>query len=132
MLWILGALVVGLVAGAVARAVVPGDDAMGIGGTIVLGLVGSLVGGFIGYALFHKDAANGAFQMSGLLGSFVGAIIVLIAWRAFNGATPCTDHTTPALITPALATPALTRVNGPAGVRPSGNCHPGRRPRSAR
>ena len=85
MLWILGALVVGLIAGAVARAVVPGDDSMGIGGTIVLGLVGSLVGGFIGYVLFHKDADNGAFQMSGLLGSFVGAIIVLLVWRAYNG-----------------------------------------------
>ncbi|MFN8052763.1 MAG: GlsB/YeaQ/YmgE family stress response membrane protein [Acidimicrobiales bacterium] len=92
MLWILGAIVIGLIAGALARAVVPGDDAMGVGGTIVLGLVGSLVGGFIGYLIFHKDAANGAFQMSGLLGSFVGAVIVLLAWRAFHGRSGHLTH----------------------------------------
>lgn len=85
MLWILGALIVGLIAGALARLVVPGDDAMGIGGTMVLGLVGSLVGGFLGYLLFKNDAADGAFQVSGLIGSFVGAVIVLIAFRAMNG-----------------------------------------------
>lgn len=85
MLWILGALIIGLIAGALARLVVPGDDALGVGGTIVLGLVGSLVGGFLGYLLFGRDSAEGAFQMSGLLGSFVGAVITLLAFRAFNG-----------------------------------------------
>ena len=58
-----------------------------IGGTIVLGLVGSLVGGFIGYLIFHKDSANGAFQMSGFLGSIVGSVLVLLAWRAYNSRT---------------------------------------------
>jgi uncharacterized membrane protein YeaQ/YmgE (transglycosylase-associated protein family) len=87
MLWILGAIVVGLISGFIARAIVPGDDSMGIGGTIVLGLVGSLVGGFIGYLIFHKDGANGAFQMSGFLGSIVGSVLVLLAWRAFNSRT---------------------------------------------
>ena len=51
-MWIVWALIIGLIAGALARAVVPGDDSMGIVGTIVLGLVGSLVGGFLGWALF--------------------------------------------------------------------------------
>ena len=77
-------LVVGLIAGFVARALVPGRDAMSVGGTILLGIVGSFVGGFIGYALFNKDANEGALQVSNVLGSIVGAVIVCgraTAWR---------------------------------------------------
>lgn len=84
MLWIIGALIIGLVAGFLARAVVPGDDPMGIGGTLVLGLVGSLIGGFLGWLIFHKDGENGALQLSGLIGSFIGAVIALLIWRAIQ------------------------------------------------
>lgn len=84
-MWILWILIVGLVAGLLARAVVPGDDSMGIGGTIVLGLVGSLIGGLLGYLLFGRDVEDGAFQTAGLIGSFIGAIIALVAWRAYSG-----------------------------------------------
>jgi uncharacterized membrane protein YeaQ/YmgE (transglycosylase-associated protein family) len=82
MLWfIITMLVVGLIAGFVARAVVPGDDSMGVVATIVLGLVGSLIGGFLGYLLFGRDTADGAFQTSGLIGSIIGAIIALLIFR---------------------------------------------------
>ncbi len=74
-------LVMGLIAGALARAIVPGQDSMGIGGTIVLGIVGSFVGGFLGYALRGKDVADGAFQASGVIGSVIGAIVVLLIYR---------------------------------------------------
>ncbi len=81
-MWILWAIIIGLIAGALARLVVPGDDSMGVVGTIVLGLVGSFVGGFLGWLLFGRDAADGAFQASGLIGSFIGAVIALLVWRA--------------------------------------------------
>jgi uncharacterized membrane protein YeaQ/YmgE (transglycosylase-associated protein family) len=74
-------LFMGLVAGFLARAIVPGRDPMSIGGTILLGIIGSFVGGFLGYLLFHKDGSHGAFQASGLIGSVVGAIIALLVWR---------------------------------------------------
>ena len=74
-------LIVGLIAGALARLLVPGRDAIGIGGTIVVGLVGSFVGGFLGYVLFHKDGNDGALQPSGLVGSVIGAVIVLLIYR---------------------------------------------------
>jgi uncharacterized membrane protein YeaQ/YmgE (transglycosylase-associated protein family) len=77
---ILTILVVGLVAGAIARLLVPGKQHMSIVATIVLGVVGSLVGGFLGYVLFHKDADSGFLQPSGLIGSVIGAIIVLLVW----------------------------------------------------
>lgn len=73
-------IVVGLIAGAVARLIVPGRQDIGIGMTIVLGIVGSFVGGFLGYLLFHKDASGGFFQPSGLIGSIIGAVIVLLIY----------------------------------------------------
>jgi uncharacterized membrane protein YeaQ/YmgE (transglycosylase-associated protein family) len=83
--FILFLLVVGLIGGFVARAVVPGSDSMGIGATILLGIVGSFVGGFLGYLLFRGDANEGAFQPSGIIGSIVGSIVALLVYRAANG-----------------------------------------------
>jgi uncharacterized membrane protein YeaQ/YmgE (transglycosylase-associated protein family) len=77
-------LFVGLIAGALARLLVPGRDRIGIRGTIMIGVIGSFVGGFIGYALFHHDAQDGALQPSGIVGSVVGAIIVLLLYRRFG------------------------------------------------
>ena len=81
--FIIGMIIIGLIAGFIARAVVPGPDPLGIVGTIVLGIVGSLVGGFLGYILFGKDTSEGAFQTSGIIGSFIGAIVALLAYRAY-------------------------------------------------
>ena len=78
-------IIVGLIAGAVARLLVPGRDPMGIGATILLGIVGSFIGGFLGYLLFHKDKADGFFQPSGLIGSIIGAIIALLIYRSVSG-----------------------------------------------
>jgi uncharacterized membrane protein YeaQ/YmgE (transglycosylase-associated protein family) len=75
-------LLIGLVAGFVARAVVPGDDSMSIGATIVLGIVGSFVGGFLLDALFRSDAEDNGFGPAGLIGSILGAIVVLLIYNA--------------------------------------------------
>jgi uncharacterized membrane protein YeaQ/YmgE (transglycosylase-associated protein family) len=84
-LWfIITLLLIGLVAGFIARALVPGPDPMGVGGTLVLGVVGSFVGGFLGYVLFGKDVGEGALQPSGIIGSVIGAIVVLLLWRMFS------------------------------------------------
>lgn len=77
---ILTILVVGLVAGALARLLVPGRQRMSIAMTIVLGVVGSFVGGLLGYLLFHHDASGGLLQPAGLLGSVIGSVIVLLVW----------------------------------------------------
>ncbi len=55
-------IVVGLIAGAVARLLVPGRQSMSILTTIVIGIVGSFVGGFLGYLLFGKDSFDGFLQ----------------------------------------------------------------------
>ena len=73
-------IIIGLIAGVLARLVVPGKQDLSILGTIVLGIVGSFVGGFLGYLLFHHDASGGFFQPAGLLGSIIGSIIVLLIY----------------------------------------------------
>jgi uncharacterized membrane protein YeaQ/YmgE (transglycosylase-associated protein family) len=77
---IISLLVIGLVAGALARLVVPGKQDLSILGTIVLGVVGSFVGGLLGYLLFHQDAGSGFLQPAGIIGSVIGAIIVLLVY----------------------------------------------------
>ncbi|MCK9896766.1 GlsB/YeaQ/YmgE family stress response membrane protein [Frankia sp. AgB32] len=86
MLWtIVSWAVLGLIAGAVARLLVPGPDPMSIPATIMLGVVGSFVGGFLGFVLFGKDFGDGALQPSGIIGSILGGIVVLLIWRAVGG-----------------------------------------------
>ena len=83
--FLIGLLLLGLVAGFIARAVVPGPDPMSIVGTLVLGIVGSFVGGFLGALLFGKDLdTEGWFQASGIIGSILGAIVVLLVYRALT------------------------------------------------
>ncbi len=82
MLWSLIVLVViGLLAGFIARALLPGDDSMSIGRTIVLGMIGSFIGGFAGYFLLGADIDEGAVQASGLIGSIIGSLIALMVYR---------------------------------------------------
>ena len=77
-------LLIGLVAGFVARAVVPGDDSMSIGATILLGIVGSFVGGFLADVLFRSDGEDMGIGPAGLIGSIIGAIIVLLIYNAVS------------------------------------------------
>ncbi len=77
---IVSIIVVGLIAGALARLIVPGRQDLSIPMTIALGIVGSFIGGFLGYVLFHHDAGGGFFQPSGIVGSVIGAVIALLVW----------------------------------------------------
>ena len=78
---ILGWILFGLVIGALAKFVMPGRDGGGILVTILLGIVGALVGGFLGRVL-------GLYQPNepaGFVGAFVGAIVVLFIYRMATG-----------------------------------------------
>ena len=79
MLNILSWIVVGLIAGALARLIMPGRDPMGIIATILLGIVGSILGGLVSWAIWGSDTRG--FQPAGLLLSILGAILVLWIYR---------------------------------------------------
>ena len=79
---IISIIVVGLIAGAVARLVVPGKQNLSIPMTILLGIIGSFVGGFLAYLLF--GSGNSFLQPAGIIGSIICAIIVLLLWIRFG------------------------------------------------
>jgi uncharacterized membrane protein YeaQ/YmgE (transglycosylase-associated protein family) len=82
---ILGWIVLGLLAGAIAKAILPGDDPGGIIITMVIGVVGALLGGFLGQALFGVDTLDEFFDISTWLTAIVGAIILLLLYRLVVG-----------------------------------------------
>jgi uncharacterized membrane protein YeaQ/YmgE (transglycosylase-associated protein family) len=81
--FLLSMLLIGIVAGFLARLLVPGRDPMGFWATVLLGVIGSFVGGFLGYVIFGHDLDEGALQPSGVIGSVIGAVIVLLIYRQF-------------------------------------------------
>lgn len=85
MLWfIIVLLFLGVIFGALARLLVPGPDPMGIVATWAVGVAGSLLGGFLGAAIFGFDSEDGALQMGGLISSIVGAVLLVVAIRIFS------------------------------------------------
>ena len=79
---IIAFLIIGLIAGFIARALLPGPDPMGWLGTMVLGIIGSFVGGVL-----VSLVTTGTFDItpSNFAASIIGAIIVLLIWRAMSG-----------------------------------------------
>jgi uncharacterized membrane protein YeaQ/YmgE (transglycosylase-associated protein family) len=74
-------LIVGLIAGAIARLVVPGRDQMSLLATLGLGIAGSFVGGFLENLVFLHTVSLFALHPAGILGSIIGSIIVLLISR---------------------------------------------------
>ena len=77
--YIIVLIIIGLIAGALARLLVPGRDRMGILATILLGIVGSFVGGFLWNLIEYHHLTP--IHSVGIIGSIIGAIIVLIIMR---------------------------------------------------
>ena len=80
----IGAIILGLVAGYVAKALVPGKDPGGFFVTILLGLVGSLVGFFF-FTELLGIGDNQMFDLGGLLGAIIGTVVVLLGYRRVVG-----------------------------------------------
>lgn len=78
-------IVLGGLAGLLAKFILPGDDPGGIIVTIILGIVGALLGGFIAGAVFGIDVNEEFFDLATWVSAIVGAIILLLIYRAVAG-----------------------------------------------
>ncbi len=75
-------LVIGLIAGAIARLLLPGRDPIGLLGTIAVGVIGSFLGGFLQNLIFYHTMSIHRIHPAGIIGSIVGAFVVLLLLRA--------------------------------------------------
>lgn len=82
---IIGWILLGLLAGIIAKAVLPGDDPGGFIVTTIVGIVGALLGGFIARALGIGDPIDEFFDISTWLAAIIGAIVLLLAYRLIAG-----------------------------------------------
>ncbi len=81
---IIGYIVVGLIGGAIAKLILPGRQGGGILLTMVLGIIGALLGGFLGGLIFHVSYAD-IWSWAGLICSIVGSIIILLIFGLIRG-----------------------------------------------
>ena len=80
-IFIIWLCIIGLIVGAIARLLLPGRDNIGVLGTILLGIVGSFVGGFLENLWKYHTVSVHSFHAVGLIGSVVGAFVLLILFR---------------------------------------------------
>ena len=89
---IIAAIFIGLIAGFIGRALLPGDDSMGLVPTILVGIVGALVG-WVLFAYVLGIGDNDKFDLGSIIGAIVGTMLVLLLLRAVRGrgsGTPAT------------------------------------------
>jgi uncharacterized membrane protein YeaQ/YmgE (transglycosylase-associated protein family) len=79
---IIAFIILGLIAGAIAKALLPGDDPGGFIVTTIIGIVGALLGGLIAAAIFDAHPLDEFFDISTWLTAIVGSIILLVIYRA--------------------------------------------------
>jgi uncharacterized membrane protein YeaQ/YmgE (transglycosylase-associated protein family) len=82
---IIGWILLGIVGGVIAKALLPGNDPGGLIVTIIIGVVGALLGGFIARALGLGDPIDEFFDVSTWLAAIIGSMILLVIYRAVTG-----------------------------------------------
>lgn len=87
---IIAFIILGLLAGMIAKAILPGDDPGGLIITTIIGVVGAILGGFLAGVLFDADPMDEFFDISSWLTAIVGAIILLVIYRMLVGRRPAT------------------------------------------
>jgi uncharacterized membrane protein YeaQ/YmgE (transglycosylase-associated protein family) len=80
---IIAFLILGLLAGAIAKAIAPGEDPGGIFVTMLIGVAGALVGGFLAAALFGAHPLDEFFDISTWATAIIGSLVLLFAYRLF-------------------------------------------------
>jgi uncharacterized membrane protein YeaQ/YmgE (transglycosylase-associated protein family) len=87
---IIAFIILGLIAGVIAKALLPGDDPGGLIITTIVGVVGAILGGFLAGVLFDADPMDEFFDISSWLTAIVGALLLLVIYRMVVGRRPVT------------------------------------------
>ena len=82
---IIGWILLGIVGGVIAKALLPGNDPGGMIVTVLIGIVGALLGGFLARALGLGDPIDEFFDVSTWLAAIIGSMILLVIYRAVTG-----------------------------------------------
>jgi uncharacterized membrane protein YeaQ/YmgE (transglycosylase-associated protein family) len=82
---IIGWIILGLLAGAIAKLLIPGDQPGGIIVTTLVGIVGAIVGGFVAKAIGFGDPIDEFWDFSTWLAAIIGAVVLLLIWGAIAG-----------------------------------------------
>ena len=84
---IIGWIVLGFLAGVIAKAIMPGEERVGFFVTLLLGVAGALLGGFLATALGLGDPIDEFFDLSTWVAAVVGSLIILYGWSAIRERT---------------------------------------------
>jgi len=82
---IIAFIILGLIAGAIAKALLPGDDPDGFIITAIIGVIGALLGGFLAGLIFDSDPLDEFFDISTWITAIIGSIILLLIYRMVVG-----------------------------------------------
>ena len=82
---IIAFLILGLLAGIIAKAMLPGEDPGGIIVTMLIGVAGALIGGFLAAALFDAHPLDEFFDISTWITAIIGSIVLLVVYRMIVG-----------------------------------------------
>ena len=82
---IIGWILLGLLAGVIAKRIMPGSESIGVILTTLLGIVGALLGGFLAMVLGFGDPIDEFFDISTWVAAIVGALIIIFAWNLVSG-----------------------------------------------
>ncbi|MFD0267426.1 GlsB/YeaQ/YmgE family stress response membrane protein [Streptomyces sp. NPDC127106] len=82
---IIGWILLGLLAGIIAKVLMPGRDPGGIIITMLIGIVGALLGGWLGKVIFGVDSVDGFFELSTWIAAIVGSLVLLGVYRLVAG-----------------------------------------------
>ncbi len=82
---IIGWVILGILAGLIAKAILPGDQRGGIIVTTIIGVLGAVIAGFIAQAIGFGDPIDEFFDWSTWIAAIIGAVVLLLIWQAIAG-----------------------------------------------
>ena len=109
-------IILGLIAGTIAKALMPGRDPGGLVGTTIIGIIGSFIGGWLSYHFMNRPVQHTFFDGRSWISAIVGSLVLLAVYRIIFGNSRSRRRPAPSARS---GPPAPRRAGGPAAYRPA-------------